>query len=172
MNWTYLALQLIPQIGDIYWCHLPEFGSDERLDGAVGKRYAPVLVRALDLNIQEGKGIIHGSYGIRTIKKQQRVWFDLSSFDLTAWLDLIIDDPAEMREVGLRFPARFDLADEHTLQLIWCRELFHDQEGRCPHRIGQLNDSCRRRLNHRLRWRRYVSDLNRLIRRTRPSNRD
>jgi hypothetical protein len=137
MDWTYLPLHLVPDIDDIYWCYFPDTDS-----ASPGAKLRPVLVRGIDLNLQAGKAIVHASYGTRTLKKLRRLWFDL-----------IIDDPAELREVGLRFATRFDLDAQRTLQLIWSREFFCPPGSQNPRRIGRLNAVCRRRLDNRLRWR-------------------
>jgi hypothetical protein len=137
-TWTYLPLRLLPAVGDIYWCNFPDVDSN-----APGEKLRPVLVRGLELNLQTQKAIVHAAYGTTTLNKPRR-----------QWLDLIIDDPKEMLEVGLRFPTRFSLNDHDRLELIWCREFFCPPGSDNPHRVGRLNTPCQRRLNNRLFWRR------------------
>jgi hypothetical protein len=133
MVWTWHSLADLPQPNDVLWCRFPH---RPKLHLPADPAH-PVVVREIERNDKRGEAILHVTYGTSNLKR----WREL--------LDLIVEDPDEMRLAGLHEPTRFDLQDDlNKLPCFWCVEFFPDISRR-----GRLNQDCIRRMGNRLRWR-------------------
>lgn len=110
---AYRSLATVPRIDDVIWCLFPD-GEDHSIPGPYPR---PVLVRQVDIEPALQHAIVHATYGTTTLKP------------LRALLDLVIEDPAELTAIGLRYATRFDLAESNKLHLVWCEEFFSSPQG-------------------------------------------
>jgi hypothetical protein len=135
MGWTYYDTTTLPRLHDIVWCRFPE---DEPFEP--GPKVRPALVRGVKIDSESNRGAVNVSYGTTNLKWMKR-----------RKVDLIIQNAAALKEIGLPMATRFDL--DHNNVLPWCAEFFCIPKGYRSITVGSLNAVASTRLNKLLQWR-------------------
>lgn len=123
-SFTYHPLSTLPASLDIVWCRFPE----REAPATPGPKSRPALVRAVALNDDETKGVVHVAFGTGRLKAHRA-------------LDLQIQNFRSIEECGLEKATRFDL--DRCLWLPWVKEFFGPAPGYSATILGHLDhQSC------------------------------
>jgi hypothetical protein len=120
---------MLPRLHDIVWCRFPEEPPFEP-----GPKIRPALVRGIKIDSTTDRGAVNVSYGTTKLK-----WFT------RRYRDLIIQNAAVLKEIGLPMATRFDLDLMNFLP--WCAEFFCIPKNCSSIVVGHLNEAASRRLD-------------------------